>query len=222
MQYSGLLQHCHPEWLELIDLKKKTIHIKKGKHLFQQGEKVEGIFFIQSGVVKIHVPWVEDKEMIIRFAKAGDIAGHRGLPASHAPIPTYPISATALEDTTASFLTNDFFETTLKANPTLTYALMQFYATELQKAEQKMRNLTHMEVKGRISLALLDIESTFGTGKDKYITLALTRQDIASYAGTTYETVFKFFTELVDRKIISTSGKNIRILKPAALQAYIP
>lgn len=85
-----------------------------------------------------------------------------------------------------------------------------------------MRNLTHMEVKGRIALALLEIESTFGTGKDKYITLALTRQDIASYAGTTYETVFKFFTELAEKKIITTSGKSIRILKPAALKDYIP
>jgi CRP/FNR family transcriptional regulator len=178
---------------------------------------VDGIFFIYSGTVKIHAPWGEDKEMIIRFARRGDIAGHRGLGGNA----VYPISATALEDTLVCFISNEFLEVSLKANPSLTYTLMQFYAMELQKAEQRMRSLTHMEVKGRIAAALLDINQTFGIDSDKFITIALTRQDIASYAGTTYETVFKLFTEWVSKKIISTSGKSIRINKPELLQSYV-
>jgi len=232
LDHCFLCQHCIPEWKEVIALRKKTILIKKGKTLFREGEKVEGIFFIYSGTVKIHAPWGEDKEMIIRFARRGDIAGHRGLGGNaigsndtdRAPIgspPVYPISATALEDTTVCFIANEFLEVSLKANPSLTYTLMQFYATELQKAEQRMRNLTHMEVKGRIAAALLDITQTFGCDKEKFITVALTRQDIASYAGTTYETVFKLFTEWTSQKIISTSGKSIRINKPEVLQSYV-
>lgn len=217
LDHCFLCQFCIPEWKEVIALKKKTLLIKKGKPLFQAGEKVEGIFFIYSGTVKIHAPWGEDKEIIIRFAQRGDIAGHRGLGGHN----VYPISATALEDTTVCFIPNEFLEVTLKANPLLTYTLMHFYATELQKAEQRMRDLTHMEVKGRIAGALLDIAQIFGVNKDKFITVALTRQDIASYAGTTYETVFKFFTELTDRRVISTSGKSIKINKPDILRDYV-
>ena len=226
-----LCQHCIPEWKELIAIKKSTFVIKKGKSIFQIGEKVEGIFFIYSGAAKLHAPWGDDKELIIRFATAGDIAGHRGL-MSHArsnpghpnpdtPDQTYPVSATALEDTTVCFISNDFLEASLKANPSLTYTLMQFYATELQKAENRMRNLTHQEVKGRIADALLDISRTFGKNPDQFLAITLTRQDIASYAGTTYETVFKFFTELIEKKIITTEGKNIKINQPATLAAYI-
>jgi len=69
-----------------------------------------------------------------------------------------------------------------------------------------------MEVKGRIAGALLEIAN---------LPFTITRQDIASYAGTTYETVFKFLTELTNGKIISTSGKNIRIDDPAHLEKYI-
>lgn len=215
-----LCQHCIPEWKELIAIKKSTFVVKKGKPIFQIGEKVEGIFFIYSGAAKIHAPWGDDKELIIRFATAGDIAGHRGLQPS-TPHQTYPISATALEDTTVCFIPNEFWEASLKANPSLTYTLMQFYAAELQKAEHRMRNLTHQEVKGRIADALLDISRTFGYNEDQFLAITLTRQDIASYAGTTYETVFKFFTELIEKKIITTEGKNIKINQPAMLAAYI-
>jgi CRP/FNR family transcriptional regulator len=49
----------------------------------------------------------------------------------------------------------------------------------------------------------------------------VTRQDIASYAGTTYETVFKFFTEFSKAKVLTTSGKKIRINQQDLLKKLI-
>lgn len=207
-----LCRHCMPEWKEVTATHKKTLLIKKGKTLFTEGEEVKGIFFLYSGVVKIHGPWTDGREMIIRFARGGEIAGHRGLVDT-----VYPISATALEDTTACFVGNDFLELSMKANPSLTYTLMHFYAAELQKAEKRLRDITHMEVKGRIAGALLDILQTFGIDENQFLALKLTRQDIAAYAGTTYETVFKFFAELTTAGVITTSGKDIRIHQPEKL-----
>ncbi len=217
LDYCFLCRHCMPEWKDLTAMHKKTRLIKKGKPLFTQGEEVKGIFFIYSGVTKIHAPWTDGRDVIIRFARTGEIAGHRGLGGNA----VYPVSATALEDTIACFIGNEFLELSLKANPSLTYTLMQFYAVELQKAEKRMRDLTHMEVKGRIAAALLDIRQTFGKDKDQFLALKLTRQDIAAYAGTTYETVFKFFAELIAAGIIATSGKDIRIERPEKLNQII-
>jgi len=212
-----LCRSCIPEWKELVALKKDTRFFKRGKQLFAENEKVKGIFFIYSGAVKVHKQWSDQKELILRFAKSGDIAGHRGLGGDD----TYPIAATALEDTKACFIANDFLDTTLKSNPALTYKLMQFYATELQLAEKRMRNLAHMEVKGRISDAMIELANVFGLDKHQYISVPVTRQDIASYAGTTYETVFKFLTELGHSKIISTEGKKIRINQMEKLKQFI-
>lgn len=207
-----LCRHCMPEWREITALRKKTLLIKKGKSLFREGDRVEGIFFIYSGAVKIHAPWAEGREMIIRFARDGEIAGHRGLGDA-----VYPVSATALEDTKVCFVSNEFLELSLKANPELMSMLLHFYATELQKAEKRMRDLLYLDVKSRIAGALLELLRTFGVDSEGFLALTLTRQDIAAYAGTSYETVFKYFTELSATGVITTRGKDIRIEQPERL-----
>jgi CRP/FNR family transcriptional regulator len=212
-----LCQNCLPEWKSLNLIRKKTLRFKKGQKIFREGDPVHGMFFITDGSVKISKRWGDQKELIIRFARKGDVLGYRGFGGE----PSYPISATALEDCKLCFIDNSYLETSLIANPSLTYQFMQLYASELQKAEKRMRDLVHMEVKGRIVLALFEIDEVFGTGDDDYLALPITRQDIASYAGTTYETVFKFFTDLTGRNILNTSGKNIKINDRKALQSFV-
>ena len=74
-----------------------------------------------------------------------------------------------------------------------------------------MRNLAHMPGIGRIARALLSIQSTFGTTPEGFLDINLSRQDLASYTGTTYETVFRLMNELVQEGSITLSGKNICI-----------
>jgi CRP/FNR family transcriptional regulator len=212
-----LCRHTSPEWKDLIALKKNTLFFKKGRTIIEEGELVKGIFFINEGAVKVSKSWGEQKELIIRFAKSGDVLGHRGFGGDlH-----YPISATALEDTKVCFIDNAFLAASMAANATLSQQFVQLYATELQRAEKRMRDLAHMDVKGRIVLALFEIADVFGIGEGDFIALPVTRQDIASHAGTTYETVFKFFTELSGKNILTTSGKNIKLNDRKALQAFL-
>jgi CRP/FNR family transcriptional regulator len=212
-----LCQHCLPEWKSLNLIRKKNFQFKKGQKIFREGDPVDGMFFITEGSVKIAKRWGDQKELIIRFAKKGDVLGHRGFGGDL----FYPITATALEDCRLCFVDNAYLETSLIANSSLAYQFMQLYAKELQKAEKRMRDLVHMEARGRIVQALFEIDEVFGTGDDDYLALPISRQDIASYAGTTYETVFKFFTDLSGKNILNTSGKNIKINDRSSLQSFI-
>lgn len=204
-----LCRNCLPDWLPAIGNQKQNLLIKKGAKVFEEGNEMQGIYFIFKGKIKVHKKWGTEKELIVRFAKDGDMIGYRGLGNER----IYPVSATALEDTIVCFVSMDFFDTTLKVNHQLTYDLMQFYAEELQEAERRMRNLAHMEVKGRIAEALLTLQKVFGQCKDGSIDIQLTKQDIASYCGTTYETLSRTMAEMIKEKLIKVVGKAITILK---------
>jgi CRP/FNR family transcriptional regulator len=202
-----LCRLCLKDWLPAIAAHKKNSLIKKGQHVFIEGDKVEGVYFIYSGVVKVHKRWDKEKELTIRFAQKGDILGHTGLGNE----PVYPVTATALESTIVCYVGMDFFESTLNVNNNLTYKLMRFFANELQESEKRMRNLVHMPVKGRIAQSFINLQHQFGRNQLGFINIELTRQDLSSYAGASYETLFKVINEFVDEGLIEVSGKSIRI-----------
>lgn len=213
-----MCQHVLDDWRSQIELHKQTIKIKKGEQFIVEGDKVRGVYFVQSGVVKVHRRWA-DKEMIVRFAKKGDVVGHRGVSSEQA---TYPISATALEASMLCFVDITFFMSTLRINPELTYRLMLFYADELQLSEQKMGNLVQLSVKNRLAWSLLLLHKIFGQNEaDGFIGIALSKTDLAAYIGTTYETVYRMLGELVQQDVLTMEGKKIYLKNREILQALV-
>ena len=210
-----MCKHCIEEWRPAICANKINIKLKKGDVLFNEGDPVEGIYFVYNGNIKVYKQWDDDKELIIRFAENGAILGHRGIGANL----NYPVSAAALEPSVVCYVSMKFFESTLKVNGELTYQLVNFFASELRKSERRMRDLAHMPVKGRVAGALIKLQKQFGITPDGFINIVLSRQDLASFAGATYETVFRVITELAQEQIIRLSGKSIAIVNHDALTA---
>lgn len=204
---------CLKDWVPAVAAHRSNFKFKKGEILFQEGDKVKGIYFVYSGLVKVHKHWNEDKELILRFANNGAIVGHRGLGGDN----YYPISATALEPTTVCFLDLDFFKSSLKVNLDFTINLLNFFAEELKESEKRMRNLAHMSVKGRIAYAFLLLKQKFGLSANGHLNITLSRQDLASYVGATYETVFRTLGELSNEKVIQLHGKHITLLNEKTL-----
>lgn len=211
-----LCRLCIHEWLPAISANKVNYEFKKGEVIFKEGDEMTGIYFVYDGKVKVHKHWDEEKELIIRFAKKGDIFGHRGLGNDL----IFPVSATALENTTVCFIDREFFYTSVKINNEFLLKLMLFFAEELRVSEKRMRDLAHMQVKGRVANALIVLKNKFGTDDAGNINIRLSRQDFASYAGTTYETVFRIMNELSEEKILKVSGKDIAILDEELLSQF--
>ncbi|HEY0667594.1 MAG TPA: Crp/Fnr family transcriptional regulator [Sphingobacteriaceae bacterium] len=202
-----LCKLCLDDWLPAVELHKKSFEVKKGQQVFKENDPVTGIYFVYAGAIKVHKKWDNEKELIIRFAKQGDIIGLLGLGID----PLYPVSATAVEPSVVCYLEMGFFETTLHVNSYLTYKLMRLFANELQDSQKRMRDLAHMSVKARIAQAFISLKNQFGINGEGVINIEITRQDIASFAGASYETLFKVINELTSKGIIELTGKKIRI-----------
>ncbi len=202
-----MCQNILPEWWEVIDIKRNVIRVRKGQRFIEEGSETKGVFFVQNGLVKVHRHW-GDKEMIIRFAKNGEIVGHRGLAAGQS---LSPVTATAMQDSVLCFVELDFFKTLLRTNNSFAYELMMFYARELQWSEQKMGSLVHLPVKERLIQNLLYLAEHFGVDENGFLQIELTKTDVAAYTGTTYETIHRIISELSAEGLVLFSGKKIKI-----------
>jgi len=208
-----LCRFCLTDWLPAVAANRKNIEVKKGQQLFKEGDPVNGIYFIYTGVIKVHKRWDNEKELILRFAKAGDIVGQLGLGMDT----VYPVSATAIEAGMVCYVDMAFFESTLNINTRFTRQLVMVLANDLQESEKRMRNLAHMPVKGRVAQALINLKNQFGTNLGGYINVELTRQDLAAFTGAAYESLFRVINELVEEKQIAVAGKSILITDESRL-----
>ncbi len=208
-----LCRFCLSDWLPAVAANRENISVKRGQLLFKEGDPVRGIYFIYSGAVKVHKRWGSEKELILRFARQGDIVGHMALGKDT----VYPISATAVEAGIVCYVSIDFFESTLAINNRLARQLVFVLANDLQESEKRMRNLAHMPVKGRVAQALLTLKAQFGTTTEGYINIELTRQDLSSFTGAAYESLFRAMNELVEEGVIIAIGKSISIVDESAL-----
>ena len=205
---SFIEKYCTNEWKEFIDFHKKVYTYKKGEFIFEAHEQTKGLYIIDKGSVKITYKQYDGSDRLIRLATNGDVLGHRGFGGNW----TYPISALALEATEVSFIPVNVFETVAKVNPEFTYHLMMFFAEELRKSEAKIK---HYPVRILIAKAIYDNYKTFGfeEGSETKLSYTLSRKDIASKAGTTYETVIRTISDLNNEGILKIDGKSLHILQ---------
>lgn len=208
-----LCMHCLKDWVPVIEAHRKNYVVKKGEAIFKEGDSVTGIYFVYEGKIKVHKKWDAEKELILRFAKKGDIVGHLGL----GDTGYYPVSATAIEAGVICYIDMNFLESTLTINNNFVIKLMRFFANELQESEKRMRNLAHMPVKGRVAQALISLKNKFGINAGGFIDIDLSRQDLAAFTGAAYESLFRTINDLVEEKIIEIAGKSIHIKNEALL-----
>jgi CRP-like cAMP-binding protein len=64
----------------------------------------------------------------------------------------------------------------------------------------------------RIAQALISLQSQFGVNAGGFINIELSNQDLASFTGASYESLFHTINDLIAEKIIDISGKTVTII----------
>jgi CRP/FNR family transcriptional regulator, polysaccharide utilization system transcription regulator len=180
---------------------------KKGQVIFFEGNHPDGLFCISEGKVKVYKIGSTGKEQIIRFAKSGDAIGYRALLVGE----TYSASAAALEDSHICFIRKDTVFELFKSNSNFSFSMLKLLSRDLEDVENKMVKLAQKPVRDRLAEALLILKETYGTDKQDYINISLSREDFASIVGTATETVIRLLAEFKKENLISTKGKKVKI-----------
>ncbi|RED23483.1 CRP-like cAMP-binding protein [Flavobacterium cutihirudinis] len=209
-------KHLHLEQMKQYVAKKHSFVCKKSQQFITEGAPLQGLYFICSGKVKTVKTGINGREQIVRLTKNGDTIGFRGFGTSK----RYLIGAYALEDTVLCNFSNETMMEILQHIPEFTYALMLFYAEELNKSENNIRKIAHMNVRERVIDLLLYIHRKFGQ-IDGLIDIELSRKEIADFAGTTEEQAIRILSSLKKEALIKTEGKRVGILRVGELRSEI-
>ncbi|MDC7994328.1 Crp/Fnr family transcriptional regulator [Altibacter sp. HG106] len=195
------------EELKRMSDSKETRSIKKGESIFEEGERLNGVFCVRNGISKLSKMSDNGRDQIVKIASKGEVLGQRSVIASE----TTNLSATALENMEVCFIPKTHIEESLQNNPLFTNAVLKMMAQELKFADDVIVNMAHKSVRQRLAEVLLYLDSHFGEDEDGYLYLQLSRADIADVVGTATELLIRTLTKFKKEGLVSTSGKRIKL-----------
>lgn len=210
-----LKNHISNEWMIILKNLTESLKFKKGEAIFHEGDTVKGVYFINSGKVKVVSNYENDENRILRLSHGGHFLGHRALTSKN-----YPISAFALTEVSVTFIPMDIFHKLIKNNPDFAIFILEFTISDLRDSEFRMKAMIHSDVIVRIAIVLCMLIDSYGYSDENpnQLHFTLPRYDIANMAGTTYESVIRNLAKLESMKVIKLVGKNIVIAKEKELR----
>lgn len=210
MEKEQLVTPLSYEINELLKSAERTIKIKKGTFLFQEGQPASEMYIILSGKIQVSKMNAEGRELCLRLCQRNDIVGELTLFTYE---PKYLFNTFALEDSEVAALNIESLEQALFQNTQLAYEFMKWMNDHFRKTITKFRDLVLHGRKGALYSTLIRLSNSYGTYQEKgiLITVPLTNQDLANFTGTARESVSRMLSDLRKNKIISINRKMIII-----------
>ncbi|MEH6832445.1 MAG: helix-turn-helix domain-containing protein [Sulfitobacter sp.] len=187
-------------------------NLKRGAYLYFEGDDVEWLYQVTSGVLRLTRLLSDGRRQVIAFGYPGDIVG----------FPSDGVHHTDCEALTTAQV-QPFRRSALESgegDPKLHCALLQAALREISEMQDHFMMLGRKSATEKVASFLCVLEERFGTDLGVYrsVTLPMSRSDIADFLGLTTETVSRTFTQLRKAKIIAIDNIHTVILqRPTAL-----
>lgn len=186
--------------------------LKPGGYLYFEGDKVDWLYQVTSGVVRLTRLLADGRRQVIAFGYPGDIVGFPADDLHHTDCES--LTDARLQRFRLTHLENG------EGDPKLHGALMRAALREISAMQDHFMMLGRKSATEKLASFLCVLAERVGEdlGAYRQITLPMRRSDIADFLGLTTETVSRTFTHLRKSKIIAIDNKHTIIIQnPTAL-----
>ena len=190
----------------------------KGVIIFHEGSLGETLYIIESGKVRIFVLTESGQEISVNIYGPGEVFGELsvldGLPRS--------AGAVAIEDTVCLTLQRDDLLQFLENCPRVALSIIRVLSARLRYTTQYAESLAFLDVCGRVAAKLLELGERYGVKRDGIeIELRLTQGELASWVGTSRESVNKVLRMFQGQGLIEVKDLKITLLDRRGLKRLI-
>ncbi len=186
---------------------------KKKEIIFHTGDTPHYVFFLSKGRIKTYKTHDDGKELITNLYNAGDFFGHVSLFEEK----VYTDSALVMEESEICKIPKEDFLALVHKNRHIASQFIKMLSNQVEEQEKQLLRLAYDTVRKRTAEALLQILK-HSTNKSKPGAISVTREDLASMAGTATETVIRCLGEFKEDGFIEVNGREIVIINQIGLK----
>lgn len=185
---------------------------RKGEMIFKQGSASSHILMLTSGLAKIYLEGHNGRGLILKLIKPIQMFGGPGIFLDGRNY----YSATALEDCTVCYITQQRFKRALRASPDFAEKFIEQINRNAIFNFGRFADLTQKQMPGRVADALLYLSKEIYNAEEFY--LSLTRQDLADMTNLSKESVIRILKDFKEEGVIVMQGDHIQIARMDALE----
>jgi len=201
-----IFNHLEAEQMAEIMEVVKSAAYKKGEIVYRAGEQSDSLYIVSKGKIKIYRLSESGKEQLVRILFPGDFTGELAL-FNESIHESY---AEAMEDTNVCVITRSDLQKFLIKFPSISLKILSEFARRLETSEKQITRFVTEKVETRLAIFLAECADKEQSSE---FVLPMSKKDLASYLGTTPETISRKLAELEDSGyIMQLSNKKIRIL----------
>ena len=197
---------------ELRDLRARAItrRFRTGATLMSQGEAPGRVIVIEDGRAKVTAITEDGRELVLAFSGPGDLLGELSALGGSPRVAT----VRALEPLTALAIARGEFDAFLNANPRVALVILRVVIARLRDADRQQVEFAAYQTVTRVARRLVDLAERYGeqSGGGIKITLPISQEELAGWAGASREAITKALHDLRAVGLIETSRRHITVL----------
>ena len=214
-------QFCLPVGIDAQDMPKvdelieERVRLKKGSHIFQQGEKMNALYSVRFGTLKSENILADGRSQVTSFHLAGEIIGLDGIGNN-----VHLSNSIALEDSEVCVIKLNELEKLSLQVPSLQSQFHRILSREISQDHQHLLTLGTMRAEERLANFLLNLSerlSIRGYSASEF-NLKMSREDIGSYLGVQLETVSRLFSRFAETGLIQIKQRNVKLIDTPSLE----
>jgi len=204
----------------LADLPWSHQTLYRGAEIFREGQPVESVYYLESGLVKLSRKWEgSQRPLIVRLVRPGELVGDR--PAQTRQVRSH--SAEALATSRCASLPLNDFQSIGSASPEVLFWIASQVEQRLADAERRVALIAFAQVDLRLLSLLADIAGVSGTqlGLPEHVNIPISQADLAQLAGATRETASTILNAFEWRGLLRLGRRQIEVLSLEALRQAV-
>ena len=183
--------------------------------IYKEGQTARWLFFVVSGKVKCYKTNDFGKELITHIYQPGEFFGH--FPLLHDT--PYQDNARALDTSELRLIPKSDFSLLLFNNRDFAAQFIKMVANYAEETERQLIDIAYSSVRRKVANAILRFCDGAGIEHDNTLEFEVSREDLASLAGTAKETLIRTLSDFKSEGYIEIDGSKIKVMDIKKLQS---
>ncbi len=202
--------------LESLTDASSTNIFRKKQIVYKEGNNPHYLYYIIRGKVKTFKTHEDGKDLVMDLYSEGDFLGYVTLLEGCA----YKENAETMEETELALIPKKEFEELVNSNPVITKKFISLLSKNIIDKENQLLGIAYNTLRKKVAEALLSLQKKYHVNKNEPYILDISRDDLASIAGTATESLIRTLSDfrsenligIINGKVIITNDKKLENL----------